>query len=187
MDASVISSSCFMGHVMQDLQMQYNSPTLGFYFWVPDYIEFLQHLEFYLTKAKIIFVEHSKYPIGDNRCRAWEHWFPVDLLDGKVEILFLRYHSEEELAEKWYRRASRVNFDKFFGEMGQNLCMENKIRELNALPFTNKYFFSSKNISLPSKIFMKEFENMKRLENCKKGHMFYRKFLKGKKNRDMYA
>ena len=33
----------------------------------PDYIEFLQHLEFYLKEAKITFVEHSKYTLGDER------------------------------------------------------------------------------------------------------------------------
>ena len=47
--------------------MEYNSPTLGLYFMYPDYIEFLGNLHHYLTKAKIEFVEHSKYPVGDER------------------------------------------------------------------------------------------------------------------------
>ena len=29
------------------------------------HIEFLSHLEYYLKEAKIEFVEHSKYPLGD--------------------------------------------------------------------------------------------------------------------------
>lgn len=62
-DTSIISSNCFAGRVMQDLDMQYNTPTLGLYFMYPDYIEFLQHLEFYLKEAKITFVEHSKIRI----------------------------------------------------------------------------------------------------------------------------
>lgn len=32
---SIISSNCFAGRIMQDLHMQYNSPTLGLYFWAP--------------------------------------------------------------------------------------------------------------------------------------------------------
>ena len=28
-DTSIISSNCFAGRIMQDLDMQYNSPTLG--------------------------------------------------------------------------------------------------------------------------------------------------------------
>ena len=133
-DTSIISSNCFAGRIMQDLGMQYNSPTLGLYFWAPDYIEFLRHLEFYLTKAKITFLEHSKYPIGDERRSAWKHWYPIGSLDNKVEIHFLHYHSEEEAAEKWYRRASRVNFKKMLIlGMEQNLCTENEIRNFDMI------------------------------------------------------
>lgn len=71
-NTSIISSNCFAGLIMQDLGMQYNSPTLGLYFMAPDYIEFLKHLEFYLTKAEIVFVEHSKYPLGDERRKKLE-------------------------------------------------------------------------------------------------------------------
>ena len=107
-DTSIISSNCFAGRIMQDLGMQYNSPTLGLYFWAPDY-KFLSNLKYYLTEAKIEFVENSKYPLGDERRKKWRHWYPVGLLGGKVEIQFLHYHTEEEAAEKWHRRASRVN------------------------------------------------------------------------------
>ena len=44
-DTTIISSNCFAGRIMQDLGMQYNSPTLGLYFWYPDYIEFLSNLK----------------------------------------------------------------------------------------------------------------------------------------------
>ena len=54
---SIISSNCFAGRVMQDLAMQYNSPTLGLYFWADDYIEFLKNLRFYLTEAQITFTD----------------------------------------------------------------------------------------------------------------------------------
>ena len=58
-DTSIICSNCFAGRIMQDIGMQYNTPTLGLYFWAPDYIEFLQHLDFYLKEAKNEFVDHS--------------------------------------------------------------------------------------------------------------------------------
>ena len=130
-DTSIITSNCFAGRIMQDLGMKYNTPTLGLYFMYPDYIEFLQHLKYYLTEAKIQFVEHSKYPLGDERRAEWtkkKHWYPIGLLDGKVEVHFLHYHSEEEAATKWYRRAKRVNFDKLLViGMDQNLCKEEDI------------------------------------------------------------
>ena len=176
-ETSIISSNCFAGRIMQDIGMQYNTPTLGLYFWAPDYIEFLKHLEFYLKEAKITFVEHSKYPLGDERRAKWKHWYPIGLLDGKVEIHFLHYHTEQEAAEKWYRRASRVNFDNLFIiGMEQNLCTEKEIREFDGLPFKNKIFFSSKKINgLKSNCFMSEFENQGEVgDPYRKGHVFYR-------------
>lgn len=166
---------------MQDIGMQYNTPTLGLYFWASDYIEFLKHLEFYLKEAKIEFVEHSKYPLGDERRAKWKHRYPIGLLDGKVEIHFLHYHTEQEAAEKWYRRASRVHFDNLFIiGMEQNLCSETEIREFDQLPFKKKIFFSSKEIDgLKSNVFMSEFANKGEVgDPYKKGHVFYRYLVK---------
>lgn len=179
-DTSIISSNCFAGRIMQDLGMQYNTPTLGLYIWASDYIEFLKHLKFYLTEAKITFVQNSKYSLGDERRKNWKHWYPVGLLDNKVEIHFLHYHTEEEAAEKWYRRASRVNFDKLIViGMEQNLCTEQEIVDFDRLPFEKKYFFSTKSIRNNSNIFMKEFRSNGEVgDPYKKGHVFYRYLMK---------
>lgn len=178
-DTSIITSNCFAGRIMQDLGMKYNTPTLGLYFMYPDYIEFLQHLEYYLTEAKIQFVEHSKYPLGDERRADWtnkRHWYPIGLLDGKVEVHFLHYHSEEEAATKWYRRAKRVNFDKLLVVgMDQNLCKEEDMKNFENLPFQNKIFFSSKPVPGKSIVFMKEFAGKGQAgDPYRKAHLFYR-------------
>lgn len=175
-DTSIISSNCFAGRIMQDLRMQYNTPTLGLYFMYPDYIEFLQHLEFYLKKAKIEFVEHSKYPIGDERRAKWKHWYPIGLLNGKVEIHFLHYHTEQEAAEKWYRRASRVDFNNLFViGMDQNLCTKSDIEAFAKLPFKRKVFFSSHEVEGEGIIYIKEFAGQGQVgDPYKKGHVFYR-------------
>lgn len=146
-DTSIISSNCFAGRIMQDLGMQYNTPTLGLYFFADDYIEFLSHLKYYLTEAKLEFLDQSRYPLGNERRAKWTHWYPIGLLGGKVEVQFLHYHTEKEAAEKWYRRARRVNFDKLFViGMEQNLCTIHNIKAFDSLPFENKIFFSSKQI-----------------------------------------
>lgn len=175
-DICWISSNCFAGRIMQDLGMQYNTPTLGLYFMYPDYIEFLSELEFYIKKAKLEFVEHSKYKIGDERRKNWQHWYPIGLLGGKVEIHFLHYHTEKEAADKWYRRAGRVDMDNvFIIGMDQNLCTENDIIAFDKLPFKRKIFFSSRDIKGDSIIFMKEFENLGQVgDPYKKGHVFYK-------------
>ena len=123
-NTTIISNNCFAGRIMQDLGMKYNSPTLGLYIWTPDYIEFVSNLHYYLTEAKLIFVKHSKYPLGDERRAKWSHWYPIGLLDGKVEIQFLHYHSESEAVEKWYRRAGRINWNNILViGMEQNLVL----------------------------------------------------------------
>lgn len=176
-DTSIISSNCFVGRVMQDLGMQYNTPTLGLYIWYPDYIELLKNLKYYMTEAKIEFVEHSKYPLGDERRRNWKHWYPIGILGGKVEIAFLHYHTEDEAAEKWYRRAGRINWDKLLViGMEQNLCTEECIREFDNLPYENKVFFSTKNLpECKSNCYIDEFADAGEVgDPYKKGDVFYR-------------
>ena len=180
-DTSIISSNCFAGRIMQDLGMLYNSPTLGLYFWAPDYIEFLSNLRFYITEAKIQFVEHSKYPLGDKRRKEWRHWYPLGWLDGKVEIHFLHYYTEEEAAEKWYRRASRVNWDKLLViGMEQNLCTIDEIKAFDKLPFENKFFFSSKELpELKSNCYIQEFKTNGEVgDPYRNADIFYRELIK---------
>lgn len=178
-EITIISSNCFAGRIMQDLGLKYNSPTLGLYFWAKDYIEFLSHLKYYLTEAKIKFVEHSKYPLGDERRNNWKHWYPIGVLDDKVEIHFLHYHSEEEAAEKWYRRASRVNFDNLLIiGMDQNICTQAEIEAFDKLPYENKIFFSRYNLKCDSNEFMPEFQSHDSVgDPYRKGHIFYRHLI----------
>ena len=178
-DLSIISSNCFAGRIMQDIGMQYNTPTLGLYFMYPDYIEFLSNLEYYLKEAKIEFVEHSQYAIGDERRAAWSHWYPIGLLGGKVEIHFLHYYTEEEAAEKWYRRAKRVNFDRLLIiGMQQNLCTEKDIEAFDTLPFEHKIMFSNQDLPLKSNEYMPEFQNSDSVgDPYRKGDIFYRHLI----------
>jgi len=178
-DTSIISSNCFAGRIMQDKKMQYNTPTLGLYFMYPDYIEFLQHLEYYLKEAKIEFVDKSKYPLGNERHKQWKHWYPIGLLDGKVEIHFLHYFTEEEAATKWYRRAGRVNFDKLLViGMDQNRCTEADIKAFDHLPFKQKLFFSSKDVKGQSIIYLREFADKGQVgDPYRKADVFYKHLI----------
>ena len=178
-DTSIISSNCFAGCIMQDKRMKYNTPTLGLYFMYPDYIEFLQHLEHYLTESKIKFVKHSKYALGDERRAKWKHWYPIGLLDGKVEIHFLHYFTEEEAATKWYRRAGRVNFDKLLViGMDQNCCTEADIKAFDHLPFKQKLFFSSKDVKGQSIIYLREFADKGQVgDPYRKADVFYKHLI----------
>ena len=146
-DITIISTNCFAGRIMQDLKMQYNSPTLGLYFMYPDYIDFLSNIKHYLTETKLVFTDKSKYQLGNERLQNAEHKYPMALLDNVIEIHFLHYKTEEEAAQKWYRRIERINWNKLFViGMDQNGCKEADIYNFEKLPFKNKVFFTHRNI-----------------------------------------
>lgn len=173
---SIISSNCFAGTIMQDLKQKYNSPTEGLYFMYPDYIEFLKQPEYYLRRAKLSFVNVSKYPLGNERHAQCGKKYPIALLGDKIEIHFLHYKTEQEAAEKWYRRAARVNLNNMLViGMDQNLCSENDVKEFDSLPFKNKVIFSTRPIPLSSNVYMKEFEQASEVGNpYTEAHLFYR-------------
>ncbi|MCI5537988.1 MAG: DUF1919 domain-containing protein, partial [Oscillospiraceae bacterium] len=69
---------------------------------------------------------------------------PVALLDD-VEIIFLHYKTPEEAAEKWYRRAARVNYDNIIIKLSRmNLCTEKEMAEFAELPFENKILLNNR-------------------------------------------
>lgn len=174
-NTSIISSNCFAGRIMQDLKMEYNTPTLGLYFFAPEYIKFLSNLRYYLTEAKLEFKDKSKYELGNERRKKWPHWYPIGSLDD-IEIEFLHYHSEEEAAEKWYRRASRINWeDLLIIGMEQNLCRIEDIEKFSSLPYRRKLFFTTKKYNYNSVVSIKEFDGHKEVgDPYKKGHIFYK-------------
>lgn len=188
-DISIISSNCLAGRIMQDKGMKYNSPTLGLFIMGPDFNEFVLHLKHYLTDAKLQFVEHSKWPVMDERRARWKHWYPIGWLDGgKVEIHFLHYFTEEEAAEKWYKRARRVNYDKLLILASQqNLATVQDIKDFEKLPYKWKFIFSSIDIKGDSIIYMPEFDGLGKVgDPYSKGHLFYKHLIeKLKKNENI--
>lgn len=142
-DFSIISNNCWAGRVYQYLDMPYLSPTAGLYFFAPDYIRFVSNLKHYLgCKLEFINPEDSKYyELLKERNQLS---VPVALLDD-VEIIFLHYKTPEEAAEKWYRRAARVNYDNIIIKLSRmNLCTEKEMAEFAELPFENKILLNNR-------------------------------------------
>lgn len=142
-DFSIISNNCWAGRVYQYLDMPYLSPTAGLYFFAPDYIRFVSNLKHYLgCKLEFINLEDSKYyELLKERNQLS---VPVALLDD-VEIIFLHYKTPEEAAEKWYRRAARVNYDNIIIKLSRmNLCTEKEMAEFAELPFENKILLNNR-------------------------------------------
>lgn len=51
---TIISNNCFGGRISQDLGYAYNSPTVGLFFYYPDYVVFLQHLREFLAQPLLL-------------------------------------------------------------------------------------------------------------------------------------
>lgn len=178
-DTTIISSNCFAGRIYQDLNFRYNSPTVGLYFMYPDYIEFLSNINYYIN-CPIIFTKKSKYALGNERILRKSDPYPIGLIDGKIEIHFLHYKTENEAIEKWQRRCRRINFKNIIIiGMEQNQCTKEDIIKFDKLPFDRKYMFSTQSINSKSNIYIPYFVNKKEVgDPYKKGHIFYKYLLK---------
>ena len=170
-DTSIISTNCFAGRIMQDLSMRYNSPTEGLYF-----IKFLKILKYYLNETTLTFTPTSKYAICNER-RIGGVKYPIGLL-GDIEIHFLHYHSEEEVEEKWRRRAARINWNKLLViGMMQNECTEADIVDFDALPYPNKILFSAKKSNLESIVYIPKYSKKNEVGDPYKDTRLFYKYL----------
>lgn len=133
---SVICDTCFAGMgIYGKFGLKYTTPTVGLYFPANDYIFFLEHFE-ELIKKPLYFTAISK----DGQRKP----YPVGLLDGKVEVRFVHYKSENEAAMKWGRRCARVNFDNLFFIFSDREGFNCQLLDRYArLPFKNKIYLSA--------------------------------------------
>lgn len=142
-DFTIISNNCWAGRAYQYLDMPYLSPTVGLYFFAPDYIKFISDLRRYLDMP-LKFIEPAESKYYEELQKRNQADKPIGILDD-VEIVFLHYKSQAEALEKWNRRKARVNFDNIFIKMSRmNLCTEEHIRFFDSLPFKNKFFINNR-------------------------------------------
>lgn len=141
-NVTIISNNCWGGFMYQSCGLQYNSPTIGLYFFAPEYIRFLRNLEENLNKA-LHFIPKCESHYAEH--------IPNDYLigilgDTGIEIVFMHYHSEQEAIDKWKRRAARVDFDNMIVKFSDTDfgCSDDLLEEFDRLPFKNKVCFTHK-------------------------------------------
>lgn len=184
-NTTVISNNCFAGRIYNDLGLPYNSPTVGLYFFYPDYIVFLQYLEHYIS-CELKFRKESKYDLGRERHIKAGKSYPIGYLEYNgidVEIEFLHYKSEQEALEKWNRRCRRINLDKLVViGCDRDCCTKNDIDAFDVLPYKHKYFLSSRRpdsqYQYRSVLFVKEMEKKWEIEDYANAHIAYKYILR---------
>ncbi len=155
---SVLSMNCFGGHIYQDFKIPYESPTAGLFFFADDFCALLEDLD--ILKRNIVFVPKSKWKLANDKMPTREHPYPIGVFEGTdIEIHFLHYHTEKDALDKWNRRMTRFNFDRFIAiGFQQNECTKETIERFERIDIPNKVFFTNWDLKLPHAIFMKEFE-----------------------------
>ncbi len=136
---TIISNNCWGGLISQKYGLPYRSPTCGLLIMGDDYIKFCANLKHYLSQ-KLEFINFSD---GKYSGVIKHDPFPVAKLDD-IEVYFMHYPTEEEAAEKWYRRAERINWDCIIYKISERETFTPEImKKFAELPLENKLIFAS--------------------------------------------
>ena len=140
---TIISNNCYGGLKYENLDLCFNSPTIGLYFYAPEYLKFISNLKHYINcELKFIDSKDSKY--YDDLLKKNQANKIIGLLDD-VEIVFLHYESKEEAKEKWTKRCERINWNFIIYKFNdQNLCTYDDLKKFNSLKLKNKICFTAK-------------------------------------------
>lgn len=137
---TIISNNCWAAHVYRRYQLEYNTPTVGLYFFPTEYLKFLSNLEYYVQKEmSFIPAKESKY--YSRLIELGQQNKLIGKLDD-VEIVLLHYKTEDEAREKWKRRVERINWDRLLIKCTkQNGMTDEQVKEFDKLPFNHKMIF----------------------------------------------
>lgn len=166
---SIISQNCIGGVISHDFGLRFNSPTINM--WIPahEFIILVSNLKEELEGKLEDITNGSSYPIG--------------LLNGKIHIHFIHYHSFDEVIEKWESRLSRVNYDNLKIIMTENDgCTYEDLVAFDKLPFVHKVVFTHRPYpEIKSSFYIRGFEKIGRV-----AYVMGWKGLGGKRNCDSF-
>lgn len=142
-DFTIIANNCWGTFIYKKFGIPYKSPFINLMFFAPDYIEFLENFSLELLE-KLTFIDQkdSKHKDELIRLGIFNGDYPVGLLDGKYEMHFLHYRTEEDARDKWFRRLKRINPKKLIFKFSDGDKFEPSMaKRFDALPFKNKVLF----------------------------------------------
>lgn len=154
---TIISDNCWGGFVYQRYNLQYRTPTIGLFFYPPDYIKFLERIEYYLS-LDLVVVDRTK---SIYKSIKPERKYPVGIL-GDIEIQFLHYSTAEEAIKKWNDRKKRINLNNCLIKMSNRSSMfsSDYYERFEKLPFKHKILFTKDDIKQKDCIYIEEFSRI---------------------------
>ena len=137
-DFTIISNNCWGGIISEKYGLKKNSPTCGLLIEGEDYIKFCKNLQYYTTQQ----LEFIPFQKGKYSFLYPGQSFPVAKLDD-IEIYFMHYASEQEAADKWYRRCKRINWENIIYKLSERGSFNKElVSEFMELPLENKLCFA---------------------------------------------
>ncbi len=125
---TILSCNCTGGVLYHDLGLQFTSPTINLYMRFPDFLRFLENLEYYLTL-------HITPYEGDVK-----RDYPLGML-GDLLLFLVHYPSVEEADRKWQARKVRMDMDNIFViATDRDGFTPEYLPRFNALPYRKKIF-----------------------------------------------
>lgn len=158
-DFCIISNNCWAGKVYQRYGRQYNTPTVGLYFFADDYLRFLSDLKRYICIPMTI-IETKDSCHFDSLAKMGQNDVIVGKIDD-VEIVFLHYSKPAEAIEKWERRKKRIDWDNLIIKFSRmNECNDEHIQMFDNLDFDTKFVFvNKKNLGFKSSIYINGYDD----------------------------
>lgn len=168
-NVSIISQNCIGGVISHDCGLRFNSPTINMWMPANEFIILVSNLKEELSGKLEDITYDSPYPIG--------------LLNGKIHIHFIHYHSFDEVIGKWKSRLNRVNYDDLRIVMTENDgCTYNDLVAFDNLPFKHKVVFTHKPYpDIKTSFYIPGFEKLGRV-----AYVMGWKGLGGKRNCDSF-
>lgn len=138
-DFTIISNDCFGGMAYEELGMRYESPFVGLFIVPEDYVRLLRALRPSIERP-LQFRAESRHPRINQFRAEIQRAYPIGVMGDEVEIQFLHYPSQEAAADKWQRRARRINWSKLRVKMSWHEvpCIEDLLRDFDQLPLPGK-------------------------------------------------
>lgn len=159
---TIISNTCWAGHVYRYFGLPYLTPTIGVGFYADDYMKFVTNLREYLSMdIEMISVKdsvHYEDIIANHHPRF--HNCPYARL-GDIELRFAHYKTPEDAMNHWNKRKQRVNYDNLIIKFSEHQgCTEEHLRAFDALPYERKFVFTTKDYGLESQVISTEYAKL---------------------------
>ena len=133
---TIITNHCMGGFIYHDLGLQFNSPTINLKIVPDEFIELVEHLDYYLKQDIQICTDTTeKYPVGK---------IPFKDGDGFIHLYFVHYKTFEHAVAKWKERTMRVNWKNIVVLMtARDGCMESTLERFENLPYKQRICFTN--------------------------------------------